>query len=144
MERLGLWGDGTPFKAFETFLEGITKRGLGLFFLCLSWRMYICSGRNSSYIRKVVVYSKTAILCCLHLLLVYTGALEMLAMEMKAAGMYVSRGLSFREAEVKEIFCYCQLFAILCIVCFYVIIFPSFVMVLHKTLHCVSSYIVRY
>ena len=62
MERLGLWGDGTPFKAFETFLEGITKRGLGLFFLCLSWRMYICSGRNSSYIRKVVVYSKTAIL----------------------------------------------------------------------------------
>lgn len=28
------------------------------------------------------------------------GALEMLAMEMKAAGMYVSRGLSFREAEV--------------------------------------------
>ena len=30
MERLGLWGDGTPFKSFETFLEGITKRGLGL------------------------------------------------------------------------------------------------------------------
>jgi hypothetical protein len=29
MERLGLWGDGTPFKSFETFLEGITKRGLG-------------------------------------------------------------------------------------------------------------------
>ncbi|CAB4012834.1 FORGETTER 1-like [Paramuricea clavata] len=55
MERLGLWGDGTPFKSFETFLEGITKRGL--------------------------------------------GALEMLAMEMKATGMYVSRGLSFREAE---------------------------------------------
>ena len=66
----------------------------------------------------------------------------MLAMEMKAAGMYVSRGLSFREAEVKEIFCYCQLFAILCIVCFYMIIFPSFVF--HKTLHCVLSYIVRY
>lgn len=34
------------------------------------------------------------------------GALEMLAMEMKAAGMYVSRGLSFREAEVHTyLFC---------------------------------------
>lgn len=33
MERLGLWGDGTPFKSFETFLEGITRRGLGLFCL---------------------------------------------------------------------------------------------------------------
>ena len=29
-----------------------------------------------------------------------TGASEMLAMEMKACGMYVSRGLSFRQAEV--------------------------------------------
>lgn len=28
------------------------------------------------------------------------GAAEMLAMEMKASGMYVSRGLSFRQAEV--------------------------------------------
>ena len=28
------------------------------------------------------------------------GVAEMLAMEMKASGMYVSRGLSFREAEV--------------------------------------------
>lgn len=36
MERLGLWGDDTPFKSFETFLEGITKRGLGLFFKFLS------------------------------------------------------------------------------------------------------------
>ena len=29
-----------------------------------------------------------------------SGAAEMLAMEMKASGMYVSRGLSFRQAEV--------------------------------------------
>ena len=29
----------------------------------------------------------------------------MLAMEMKAAGMYVSRGLSFREAEVRICMC---------------------------------------
>jgi len=28
------------------------------------------------------------------------GAAEMLAMEMKSAGLYVSRGLSFRQAEV--------------------------------------------
>ncbi|CAH3176312.1 unnamed protein product, partial [Porites lobata] len=55
MERLGLWGDGTAFKSFDSFLASITKRGL--------------------------------------------GASEMLAMEMKASGMYVSRGLSFRQAE---------------------------------------------
>ena len=28
------------------------------------------------------------------------GAAEMLAMEMKSAGVYVSRGLSFKQAEV--------------------------------------------
>ncbi|CAH3034332.1 unnamed protein product [Porites lobata] len=55
MERLGLWGDGTAFKSFDSFLASITKRGL--------------------------------------------GASEMLAMEVKASGMYVSRGLSFRQAE---------------------------------------------
>ena len=44
------------YKSFDTFLESITKRGL--------------------------------------------GAAEMLAMEMKSAGLYVSRGLSFRQAEV--------------------------------------------
>jgi len=55
MERLGLWGDGTAFKSFDSFLTSISKRGL--------------------------------------------GAAEMLAMEMKASGMYVSRGLSFRQAE---------------------------------------------
>ena len=32
----------------------------------------------------------------------FTGAAEMLAMEMKASGMYVSRGLSFRQAEVSK------------------------------------------
>ena len=56
MERLGLWGEGMAFKSFESFLESITRRGL--------------------------------------------GAAEMLAMEMKSAGMYVSRGLSFQQAEV--------------------------------------------
>ena len=33
-----------------------------------------------------------------------SGAAEMLAMEMKASGMYVSRGLSFRQAEVIKFF----------------------------------------
>ncbi|XP_064639306.1 uncharacterized protein LOC135494911 [Lineus longissimus] len=55
MERLGLWGDGAPFKSFDLFLDSIHKRGLGV--------------------------------------------AEMLAMEMKATGMYVSRGLSFKQAE---------------------------------------------
>jgi len=39
------------------------------------------------------------------LIFIILGAAEMLAMEMKASGMYVSRGLSFRQAEVLE--CYC-------------------------------------
>ena len=29
MERLGLWGEGTAFKSFDSFLASITKRGLG-------------------------------------------------------------------------------------------------------------------
>ena len=29
MERLGLWGEGTAFKSFETFLDSINRRGLG-------------------------------------------------------------------------------------------------------------------
>ncbi|XP_041357018.1 protein FORGETTER 1-like [Gigantopelta aegis] len=55
MERLGLWGDGAPFKSFPHFLESVQRKGLGVS--------------------------------------------EMLAMEMKASGMYVSRGLSFKQAE---------------------------------------------
>ncbi|ESO98737.1 hypothetical protein LOTGIDRAFT_158685 [Lottia gigantea] len=55
MERLGLWGDGAPFKSFEQFLDSVQKKGLGI--------------------------------------------AEMLAMEMKTTGMYVSRGLSFKQAE---------------------------------------------
>jgi hypothetical protein len=56
MERLGLWGDGAPFKSFMEFLDTVQKKGLGV--------------------------------------------AEMLAMEMKSSGMYVSRGLSYRQAEV--------------------------------------------
>ena len=34
MERLGLWGDGTAFKSFDSFLTSITKRGLGKILIC--------------------------------------------------------------------------------------------------------------
>lgn len=60
MEGLGLWGEGLPFRNFESFFESITRRGL--------------------------------------------GAAEMLAMEMKSAGVYVSRGLSYKHAEVCYIY----------------------------------------
>ena len=43
-------------------------------------------------------YSNWSHLLNVHIL--FLGAAEMLAMEMKASGMYVSRGLSFRQAEV--------------------------------------------
>lgn len=56
MERLGLWGEGAPFKTFEQFLDSVQRKGLGM--------------------------------------------AEMVAMEMKTSGMYVSRGLSFKQAEV--------------------------------------------
>ena len=55
MERLGLWGEGAPYKSFEQFLVSVQKKGLGM--------------------------------------------AEILAMEMKSAGMYVSRGLSYKQAE---------------------------------------------
>ena len=58
MEGLGLWGDGLPFSNFESFLESVSRRGL--------------------------------------------GAAEMLTMEMKSAGVYVSRGLSYRQAEASN------------------------------------------
>ena len=46
----------------------------------------------------------------------FLGALEMLSMEMKAAGMYVSRGLSYQETEVwfyvpnSQVFSYFSIF----------------------------------
>ncbi|KAK3094762.1 hypothetical protein FSP39_005887 [Pinctada imbricata] len=55
MERLGLWGEGAPFRSFENFLDSVQRKGLGM--------------------------------------------AEMLAMEMKTSGMYVSRGLSYKQAE---------------------------------------------
>ena len=29
MERMGLWGDGAPFKSFVEFLETVQRKGLG-------------------------------------------------------------------------------------------------------------------
>ena len=29
MERMGLWGDGAPFKNFEQFLDTVQRKGLG-------------------------------------------------------------------------------------------------------------------
>ena len=41
--------------------------------------------------------------CGADLFLQKTGALELVAMEMKGAGMYVSRGLSFEGAEFEMV-----------------------------------------
>ena len=30
MERLGLWGEGAPFRSFEQFLDTVHKKGLGM------------------------------------------------------------------------------------------------------------------
>jgi hypothetical protein len=56
MERLGLWGEGTPsFRSFTDFLDAVGGRGV--------------------------------------------GALELVAMDMKARGMFVCRTLSFQGAR---------------------------------------------
>lgn len=59
MVRLGLWGPGTCFPQFQSFLEALEKRGV--------------------------------------------GALELVAMDMKARGMYVCRTLSFKGAEFEVV-----------------------------------------
>ena len=59
MQRLGFWGEGTPFGDADSFIKAMKNRGVGF--------------------------------------------LEMLAMEMKASGKYVSRGLSFRQAEFASV-----------------------------------------
>ena len=59
MQRLGFWGEGTPFGSSDAFIKAMKNRGVGF--------------------------------------------LEMLAMEMKASGKYVSRGLSFRQAEFASV-----------------------------------------
>ena len=33
MERMGLWGDGAPFKTFERFLDTVHKKGLGKYII---------------------------------------------------------------------------------------------------------------
>lgn len=62
MERLGLWGEGTPsFAAFQDFLDAVGGRGV--------------------------------------------GALELVAMDMKARGMFVCRTLSF-QGEAAALCCF--------------------------------------
>ena len=77
MDGLGLWGEGLPFRNFDSFLESVTRRGL--------------------------------------------GAAEMLTMEMKSAGMYVSRGLSYRQTEVLAVLIYVYVCTCTCISYMYIV-----------------------
>jgi hypothetical protein len=38
MERLGMWGDGAPFRSFDLFLDSIHKRGLGKSNALVGWQ----------------------------------------------------------------------------------------------------------
>ena len=29
MERMGLWGEGAPFKSFDEFIQTVQRKGLG-------------------------------------------------------------------------------------------------------------------
>ena len=54
MERLGLWGDGTAFKSFDSFLASITKRGLG------KWHSFQPRIRPVSLLSLIVRQAKSA------------------------------------------------------------------------------------
>ncbi len=80
MSRLGIWGLGTPFKAFDDFLHAIEKRSefmLRITMLGFIWSSYSLLNIYSCSCSRGV------------------GAMEIVAMDMKVSGMYIARQLSF-------------------------------------------------
>ncbi len=80
MSRLGIWGQGTPFKTFDDFMHAIEKRSefmLRITMVCFIWW-------KSSY-SLINIYSCSR----------GVGAMEIVAMDMKVSGMYIARQLSF-------------------------------------------------
>jgi len=78
MSRLGIWGEGTPFRTFDDFLHAIEKRFVE--------NLLAGKYENSPFW-----------ICNLNVLFIDrgVGAMEIVAMDMKVSGMYIARQLSF-------------------------------------------------
>lgn len=86
MSRLGIWGEGTPFRTFEDFLHAIEKRYVrGNTHLCLQAPMSHKGFLFHGSISEILYFG----LCR------GVGAMEIVAMDMKVSGMYIARQLSF-------------------------------------------------
>jgi hypothetical protein len=79
MVRLGLWGQGTPFKGKKSLLKSEKIFLSNCFFFCIT--------EFTDFIGAV---EKRGV-----------GAMEIVAMEMKHRGMYIARQLSFKDVTFK-------------------------------------------
>ena len=98
MERLGLWGEGTPsFAAFQDFLDAVGGRGVGaLELVAMDMKargMFVCRTLSFQGTRPLLVHA-TAPCGLSHI--TDSCALELFAIDMKAPGMAVCRTLSFQ------------------------------------------------
>lgn len=112
MSRLGLWGPGSAFPTFDAFLSSMKKR-------CVGWQ----AGRIHQTLGGGCGGGLFSAWVCMPLLsgpCMPPGSgfpqpqppprldrgvsfMEMLAMELKGQGLYVSRGLSFRRARERSL-----------------------------------------
>lgn len=109
MSRLGIWGEGTPFRTFDDFLHAIEKRfvefhSVSLCFGRVSQSCVYISSNGCAYWK--MHHNQFVVMSGLHLIalcgMIYTlfvyrgvGAMEIVAMDMKVSGMYIARQLSF-------------------------------------------------
>lgn len=106
MSRLGIWGEGTPFRTFDDFLHAIEKRFVefnskSLCFARASQSCVYISPNGCAYWKiphnQCVVMSGLHVIELCGMMFVYrgVGAMEIVAMDMKVSGMYIARQLSF-------------------------------------------------
>lgn len=109
MSRLGIWGEGTPFRTFDDFLHAIEKRFVEFHSqaLCFPRASLSCGyivPNGCAYCKipcnQFVVMSGLPVieLCgMIYMPFLYrgVGAMEIVAMDMKVSGMYIARQLSF-------------------------------------------------
>lgn len=84
MNRLGIWGEGTPFKEFTNFIQAVERRLV--------------------YFNPITIPTNCSLFLYQDFVCVYfrgVGAMEIVAMDMKLRGMYIARQLSFQGVTFK-------------------------------------------
>lgn len=105
MSRLGIWGEGTPFRTFDDFLHAIEKRFVFPRRHCLARGSRVVFGMTTPEWENAPRSIRGACLAsarlsgsvtsaCFHVRR-GVGAMEIVAMDMKVSGMYIARQLSF-------------------------------------------------